>query len=219
MKCWMDVDARISKAWRKRMLFLFFMIFGSGAWFLSDGYHFWPSEASRYSEFSEIKQGLVDEGKVDAEEKVEDTDNDYLRIAWEQHAREQGYRNKFPKERTDAAIGEQKLIGWTMLVGSVLFAAWVAWNHKLRVRAEGETIIGVKGERVAFDSIVKFDRKKWDNKGIMFAIYEVDGVQKVLTLDAHKFDGCESIIDEAERRLEARRGDTEEVEEAEEVEA
>lgn len=215
----MEVDARISNAWRKRMLFLFFMIFGSGAWFLSDGYHFWPGEAARYAEFSEIKQGLIEEGKVEEETKVEDKDNDYLRIAWEQHARENGYRSKIPKERTASAIRDQKVIGWTMIVGSLFFAAWVAWNHKLRVQAQGETIIGVKGEQVAFDSIIKLDRKKWDSKGIMYAIYEDGEKQKILTLDAHKFDGCESIVDEIDRRLKKEREELEAADEPQKAEA
>ena len=49
------------------------------------------------------------------------------------------------------------------------------------------------------------DRKKWDNKGIAYAIYEIDGVQRRLCLDEHKFKGCEAIILEAERRIEARK--------------
>ena len=44
----MEVNARISTEWRKRMLFMFFMIFGIAAWFLSDGYYFWPNEDKRF---------------------------------------------------------------------------------------------------------------------------------------------------------------------------
>jgi hypothetical protein len=54
------------------------------------------------------------------------------------------------------------------------------------------------------DSIVEIDRKKWEKKGIAYAIYDEAGKQKRLTLDAHKFEGCEAIILEAERRIKAR---------------
>ncbi|MEN8661423.1 MAG: hypothetical protein ACN4GF_09780 [Lentimonas sp.] len=195
----MDVDARISKAWRKRMLFLLFMISGIGAWFLSDGYIYWPNEAERYAEYTEIKGNLIEEGKSVDEEST------FLKLAWERHARKAGYKSKAPKERTDAGIREQRNIGWVMIIGSTFYALWIAWNHTRRVRAEGETVIGASGERVELDSIVAIDRKKWNNKGIAYAIYEDNGKQRRLTLDDHKFEGCEAIILEAESRIKARK--------------
>lgn len=198
----MDVNAKISKEWRRRMLFMFCMIFGIAAWFMSDGYIIWPNEADRYAEFSEIRDELEAAGKP-----VED-DSHELRMAWERHARGVGYSAKMPKERTDSAIREQVVIGWVLMSVSVLFAGWIAWNHRLSIRAEGETIIGASGQRVELDSIVATDRKKWDNKGIAYAIYEVDGKQKRLCLDEHKFKGCEAILLEAERRIEARKGES-----------
>jgi len=100
----MEVNARISTEWRKRMLFMFFMIFGIAAWFLSDGYYFWPNEDKRFDEYNEILDGLVEAGKA------ADTESSSVQIAWQRHAREQGYKSKVPKERTDSAIGEQRVI-------------------------------------------------------------------------------------------------------------
>ncbi|MET0261452.1 MAG: hypothetical protein ABW223_01045, partial [Rariglobus sp.] len=54
--------------------------------------------------------------------------------------------------------------------------------------------------------IVEMDRHKWTNKGIAYAIYEVNGKRRRLCLDDHKFIGCEEIILEAERRIAARAG-------------
>ena len=194
----MEVNARISTEWRKRMLFMFFMIFGIAAWFLSDGYYFWPNEDKRFDEYTEILDGLVEAGKA------EDAESSSVQIAWQRHAREQGYKSKVPKERTDSAIGEQRVIGWVMMGGSLVFLAWIGWNHTRSVRAEGEIVIGASGERVELDSIVATDRKKWKNKGIAYAIYEVAGKQKRLCLDDHKFTGCEAILLEAEKRIKAR---------------
>jgi hypothetical protein len=197
----MQINARISKEWRKRMLFMFFMIFGIAAWFLSDGYYFWPNEDQRYGEYTAIKDELIEAGKAEAEDEEE---SPALQIAWQRHAREQGYKSKVPKERTDAAIREQRVIGWVMMAGSLAFLGWIAWNHTRSVRAEGETIIGASGERVELDSIVATDRKKWKNKGIAYAIYEANGKTKRLCLDDHKFAGCETILLEAEKRIKAR---------------
>jgi hypothetical protein len=197
----MEVNARISKEWRKRMLFMFFMIFGIAAWFLSDGYYFWPKENQRYEEYTAIKNALIEAGKAEADDEEE---SPALQIAWQRHAREQGYKSQVPKERTDAAIREQRAIGWVMMAGSLAFLGWIAWNHTRSVRAEGETIIGASGERVQLGSIVATDRKKWENKGIAYAIYEANGKARRLCLDDHKFAGCEAILLEAEKRIQAR---------------
>ena len=200
------VDARISKEWRRRMLFMFFMVSCIAAWFLYDGYSVWPNEAERHAEFIEIEEGLIESGKIEAvEKKAHGAEvNEYLRIAWERHAKDAGYKRDMPKERTDASIREQRMIGWVMMTGSLMFGLWVLWNHKLRVQTEGDVVIGTSGQRVELDSIVATDRKKWKNKGIAYAIYEVEGKQKRLCLDEHKFNGCEAILLEAERRIQAR---------------
>jgi len=101
-----------------------------------------------------------------------------------------------------------------MLTGAVIFAAWIAWNHTRKVTAEGEVVVGASGERVELDWINKIDRRKWENKGIAYALYEEDGKPKRLTLDDHKFAGCEAIILEAEKRIKARKGQSEDPEEA-----
>lgn len=194
----MEVNARISKEWRRRMLFMFFMIFGIAGWFLYDGYILWPDEADRYEAYAEIRDNLIESGQA------EDEESSFVRLAWERHAREADYRRSIPKERTDAAIHEQRVIGWSMMSIAGVFALWIAWNHRREVRADGDTVIGASGERVELDSIVAIDRKKWKTKGIAYALYMDGGKQRRLTLDDHKFAGCEAIILEAEKRIRAR---------------
>ncbi|MEC8208925.1 MAG: hypothetical protein VX051_00555, partial [Verrucomicrobiota bacterium] len=60
------------------------------------------------------------------------------------------------------------------------------------------------GQQVELDSITAIDRKKWKDKGIAYGIYNEGGKQRRLSLDGHKFKGCETIIIEAERRIKAR---------------
>ncbi len=194
----MEVVAKISQEWRRRMLFMFFMIFGIAAWFLSDGYIFWPNEAERYAQYTEIKDRLIESGEAEDEESTA------IRLAWQRYAREADISSKTPKERTDAAIREQVVIGWTLMTGSIIFALWIAWNHRLTIEAHGETIKGASGQEVTFDSIIATDRKKWKNKGIAYAIYETDGKRKRLCLDDHKFKGSEAILLEAEKRIQMR---------------
>lgn len=199
----MQVHARISKEWRRRMLFMFAMLFGCALWFLTDGYIIWPNEAERYEDYAEIRNEMLESGKAENEESLE------LRVAWKKYAREADVSEKIPKERTDEAIQEQRVIGCFLVGISLLFGAWVAWNHRLSIRAEGDTVIGASGQRVELDSIIATDRKKWKNKGIAYAIYEEDSKEKRLCLDDHKFAGAEKILLEAERRIKARAGESE----------
>ena len=78
----MEVVARISTQWRRRMLFMFFMIFGIAAWFLYDGYILWPDEAQRHEEYLKIIDTLIEAGEATNEESTS------VRLAWERHARE-----------------------------------------------------------------------------------------------------------------------------------
>lgn len=194
----MEVVARISKEWRRRMLFMFFMIFGIAAWFLYDGYILWPDEAQRHVEYLEIKDTLIEAGDAVDEESTS------VRLAWERHAREMYYRRNIPKERMDDDIREQRVIGWVMIIGALLYGVWIAWNHTRQVSAEGDIVIGASGERVDINSITAIDRKKWKDKGIAYGIYEEGGKQRRLCLDEHKFRGCEAIIIEADQRIKAR---------------
>lgn len=199
----MELVAKISREWRRRMLLMYCMLFGIAAWFLSDGYIIWPNEAERYVAYGEIRDELEAAG-----EPVE-ADSHELRMAWERHAKEAGYPIKKPKERTHSAIREQRVIGWVLMAGSMIFVAWIAWNHRLTIEAHGETVIGASGERVGMNSIVATDRRKWQTKGIAYAIYEADGKRKRLCLDEHKFKGCEAILLEAERRISERKAKAE----------
>lgn len=195
----MDVHARISKEWRRRMMLLGAMIWGSGLWFLYDGYVAWPTEAERFGEFERMAQAKIAAREAGGMKDVAVT------RAWEKQAAEKGWGKDVPKRRTEGDIAGQRIIGWAFVVAGVFFTAWVAWNHTRSVRADGEVITGASGEQVKFDEIVAMDRRKWEDKGIAYAIYERSGRRKRLTLDDHKFLGCEAIIVEAERRIAGRK--------------
>lgn len=198
----MQVHARISKEWRRRMVFMFIMLFGSGLWFLYDGYVAWPAEAGRHEILRGMAERMIEAGEVkDSKELLKDP---ALVRAWERYARENDLPPKVPKARSDGDLAGQRISAFVLLVASAIFAAWVAWNHRLSVRAEGDIVIGACGRRVHLDHIVEMDRSKWASKGIAYAIYEEDGRRRRLTLDDHKFLGCEAIILEAERRMAAR---------------
>ena len=196
----MQVHATISKEWQRRMTLMGLMILGSALWFFYDGFIAWPAEAERYTQLERITEELVAAGEA------ADTEDPAVKRAWEAYAEENGLKEKPPKDRTEGDIAGQRIIGGVIFAIFAIFAGWVALQRRKSVRADGDIITGADGETVHFDTITGMDRRKWNSKGIAYAIYEVDGRERRLCLDDHKFIGCEAIILEAEKRLAARAG-------------
>ena len=198
----MQVHAPISKEWRRRMIFMGAMIWGSGLWFAYDGYINWPAEELRYQKLVELTAEIVDEGDKITEKNPE------VKQAWTTYATKNDLKPKVPKNRTDGDLAGQRYIaGFFCSIGGI-FTSWVLLQHRKSVRAEGDVITGAGGETVKFGEIVEMDRHKWETKGIAYAIYERDGKRQRLCLDDHKFIGAEAIILEAQKRLAAKAGET-----------
>ena len=196
----MNVHARISKEWRRRMIMMALMLNGSGLWFCYDGFIAWPAEEKRYQQLVTLTAGTLA-----ADEKPTDKNPDVVR-AWKTYAAANELPEKLPKHRSPGDLSGQRVIGGIFMAFGLTFVSWVLLQHRKSVRADGDIITGADGETVPFDSIVEMDRRKWANKGIAYAIYEKDGKRRRLCLDDHKFIGTEAIILEAERRLAARTG-------------
>ncbi len=180
------------------MIFMFLLIFGPALWFLSDGFIAWPAEAKRHEIYKEMATRMMEA------KEAHDPKDPAIERAWRRYAEQNDLPTKVPKPRSAGDLAGQRWAGGVLLLGSLAFAAWVAWNHTRSVRAEGDLVTGASGEQVHLDSIVEMDRRLWASKGIAHAIYEKDGKRRRLTLDDHKFLGCEAIILEAEKRIAAR---------------
>lgn len=180
------------------MTFMAIMLNGSALWFCYDGFIAWPGEVQRYHQLEAVTADIVPAGA-----KPTDKDPAVTR-AWAAYAAAHDLNPKVPKNRTPGEISGQRIIGGILLAAGLGFIAWMALQHRRSVRADGDIITGASGETVHFDTIVEVDRRKWVNKGIAYAIYEVNGKRRRLCLDDHKFIGCEAIILEAERRIAAR---------------
>ena len=194
----MQVHAPISKEWRRRMIFMGAMIWGSGLWFAYDGYINWPAEEQRYQTLVELTANILEEDDKITEKNPE------VKRAWESYAAENDLKKKVPKNRTAGDLAGQRGIAGFFIVVGFIFTTWVVLQHRKSVRAEGDVITGAGGETVNLDEIVEMDRHKWETKGIAYAIYERDGQRRKLCLDDHKFIGAEAIILEAEKRIAAR---------------
>jgi hypothetical protein len=194
----MNVHARISKEWHRRMIMMALMLNGSGLWFCYDGFLAWPAEEKRHQQLLTLTAGMPS-----ADDKPTDKNPEVVR-AWSTYAAANHLPAKLPKHRSPGDLSGQRIIGGVFMAIGLGFVGWVLLQHRKSVRADGDLITGADGETVHFDTIVEIDRRKWAGKGIAYAIYEQAGKRRRLCLDDHKFIGCEAIILEAERRIAAR---------------
>ena len=194
----MQVHARISKEWRRRMIMMALMLNGSGLWFCYDGYIAWPAETQRYAQLEQITADIVPAGT-----KLTDKNPAVVR-AWTDYSAKNNLPTKLPKHRSPGDLSGQRTIGGILMAVGLGFVGWVVLQHRKSVRADGDVITGADGQTVHLDSIVEIDRHKWASKGIAYALYETGGKLRRLCLDDHKFIGCEEIILEADRRIAAR---------------
>ena len=59
----MNVHARISKEWQRRMTMMAIMVNGMALWFCYDGWIAWPAEDKRHDQLVALTAGSVPEGK------------------------------------------------------------------------------------------------------------------------------------------------------------
>lgn len=191
----MQIDATLTKAWKKRWLMLTGFIFAGALWFYYDGFVGYPKVAERYQVYRVMADELISSGKAVSEQDrmVVDT--------WREYATSQGWKREVPKNKTASDFANQKKYG-TFLVGiSILLLGWYYKSSKMTVRFDGNTITGTDGTEVSASDIFELDKRKWENKGIVYAHYKETEASKKITLDAYKFEGVEKIIEDLEGLL------------------
>jgi hypothetical protein len=187
----MKVETKLTKVWRRKMLFLIAMVFAGSLWFLFDGFYGYPKKAERYEVFRQIAGSDSPDARADQD----------VRRAWEKIAAERRWPPDLPKEITAKDIRDQKLYGAGTAVVGVLLVFWLMYNDRLSIRADDTNVYSARGKKVPFGEIIGLDKAKWDSKGIAYAIYVEEGRQKKLVLDDYKFEGTEKIVEDIERRL------------------
>jgi hypothetical protein len=179
----MEVVARVSKIWRKRMILLTAFALGAAGWFFYDGFVGYPKQIVRAKEFQQFER----EGRVPD---------------WPAHAASKGWRTDNPgPPKTAKDLATQKQCGLLGVVLALGLAGYWLWSEGRSMRLEGELITAPTGTQVRLEEIKAVDRKKWDTKGIALAIYERDGERRKLIIDDYKYEGAVKILEEVERRL------------------
>lgn len=199
----MNITARITSVWKKRMLLLIAFVAGSGLWFFYDAFIGWPAEAKRHERYIAFKEKLIEDGT--SREVIEAPHNKMLEQEWRKYALENGFGTRIPSARADADFASQKKYGTVIAIISLGMLGWFFLSCSRVLRSDENTIFCPGGREVPFDAITGVDKKKWDNKGIAVVFYKTaDGKTAKATLDDYKYAGADAILEEAERRLAAK---------------
>jgi hypothetical protein len=181
----MTHQATLSSTWRNRQLVLSAALIALAAWFFYDGAIGFPKKNVRFRAYQELKK----EGRESE---------------WVATAEKNGWPRKLPeKEYKPVDLKGQFVLGGACLLAGFFAAGLLVSGFRQRLHSDDEAIYGASGRRVPFSAITGLDKRKWESKGIVVALYEMDGRKGRLTLDDYKFAGAEAIIKQAEENLAA----------------
>ena len=114
---------------------------------------------------------------------------------WRELAKEKGWEQE-PDEYTDSKIRTQ----WEFTIGgfvaSLIVIVVFLLNKGKVLRADSEAFYQPNGDRVAFSDVYRIDRRKWDHKGLAYAMYRTGGTgrSKKATIDDLKYLGADKIL-------------------------
>jgi len=165
------------------MVLLTLFALGSAGWFFYDGYIGYPKQIVRANEFLQFKQ----EGRT---------------AEWPRYAASKGWKTGDPGEpKTDKDLLTQKQFGIGGVVLALVLVGYWLWSESKCIRLDGDTITSPTGKQVRLGEIRELDRRRWDNKGIVVALFERDGTRGKLLIDDYKYEGAIGIIEEIDRTL------------------
>ncbi|MEM6884502.1 MAG: hypothetical protein AAF571_05670 [Verrucomicrobiota bacterium] len=191
----MEIHATLTKEWKQRWLILTGFMFAGALWFYYDGFIGYPKLAERYHEYEQLTEELIATGAaIDKRDQV-------VVESWRDYATERGWKRDLPKKKTDKDFANQKKYGSVLVVVSLILLGWYRKSTQQTVEFDGTTITGTDGAQVKAADVASIDKRKWENKGIVYAHYDVDGTGQKMTLDAYKFDGVEKIVEVLDKRL------------------
>lgn len=166
----------------KRRLLMVAMLLGFSAYFAYDWKIGYPKERIKYGEYWPAYEKAKKDGNLKA----------YTDTAVEK---------KWPKEPHekdwDYTLKEQLIwcIG-TGIGGLALLGAWLR-NRARTLRADHESFTTPDGTRILFESVVKVDKRKWDNKALAYVYWKWGHREdtKKATIDDLVFDDAGKVFD------------------------
>lgn len=179
-----------------KYLFIGLICCGFSVYAAYDGFLAYPAELPRAAAWENLQI------EFKAEERTE------LIAKWKAMAKENGWSAKqIRKDDTVAAI--QNKIYWQyafIVIGLTIGLPCVVWffaNFKGWIESTENGLRSSNGTELSLDQIIRFDKKKWEKKGIGVVYFkDKTGQEETFILDDLKFD--RKITDEIVRWMESK---------------
>lgn len=179
----MTIVTTISREWRNRMLMQTAFLVGFGLWFFHDGGVTYPKHNDRVAEY----RAAVARGE---------------KTKWSDFALKRGWPGQeHPAAYSPAELKTQFVLGALCVALGGATVVWLILGFRQQMSSDGQTLCGVRGERVPLEAFVSVDKRKWERKSIAYASYEQDGQRRRLTIDDYKFVGAEDILKQIEEQI------------------
>lgn len=172
----------ITTTWyKKRRLLMVAMLLGFSAYFFYDWKIGYPKEKAAYEAYWPVYQEI----------SVKNMDNK----AWLAKARDNGWPES-PKEKDwDYKLKEQLIWGiGTGVIGLGLLAAYLR-NKDRVLKADATSLTTPEGVSIPFSSVVKIDKRKWDNKALAYLWWKDGETTRKAVIDDLVFDGAGKVLD------------------------
>ena len=181
-----EIICRTTSWYKKRRLLMVAMLIGFSAYFFYDWKIGYPQQKLEYDTYWPVYQEMVGSKKTEAERDEK---------GWRAKARDKGWPES-PKEKDwDYKLKEQLIWGiGTGLIGLGLLAAYL--RNKGRVlRADDTSLTTPDGTTIPFNSVVKIDKRKWDNKALAYLWWKDGEIVRKAEIDDLVFEGAGKVLD------------------------
>jgi len=175
------IICRTTPWYKKRRILMVAMLIGFSAYFFYDWKIGYPKQQAEYDAYWPVYQEISVKNKDDK--------------AWLAKARDNGWPES-PKEKDwDYKLKEQFIWGiGTGAIGLWLLATFL--RNKGRVlKADAVSLTTPDGVTIPFASIVKIDKRKWDNKALAYLWWKDGETTKKAEIDDLMFDGAGKVMD------------------------
>jgi hypothetical protein len=160
----MDIEARISKAYRRKLAFIGLILLAFGAWAGYDVLVVYPPQFTQYTAW---------------QEHMED---------WPSYAQSQGWPEVEPRRRVRSDFYFNGALMLFIPIGLYFLANAVLASRRW-VRADEQGIRTYRARQVAWDGIESLNNRRWISKGIAVVIYrDIDGRRRRIVLDEFNFE-------------------------------
>ena len=150
-------------------------------WSTYDGFYAYPKKIPRAEAWAELQ----------AEPDLTETE---FRAKWKKLCKEKGWSsNRVSKDESVESI-EQSIVYQYVFIGLGLLIGlpcliWYLRNRKSWIESTSDGLRSSSGKECKLSQITKFDKKKWEKKGIGILHYQTDdGSEKTFVVDDLKYD-------------------------------